>query len=55
MSSTDLPVPVPPRILERAVPTDRPAAQRHDLGRYLRQMRLPQLGEIGRASCRERV
>jgi len=47
MSSTDLPVPVPPRILERAVPTDRPAAQRHDLGRYLRQMRLPQLGETG--------
>ncbi|MGP5259510.1 ThiF family adenylyltransferase [Brachybacterium paraconglomeratum] len=47
MSSTDLPVPVPPRILDRTVPTDRPAAQRHDLGRYLRQMRLPQLGETG--------
>ncbi|MGN7212187.1 ThiF family adenylyltransferase [Brachybacterium paraconglomeratum] len=47
MSSTDLPVPVPPRILDRTVPADRPAAQRHDLGRYLRQMRLPQLGETG--------
>lgn len=47
MSSADLPVPVPPRILDRAVPADRPAAQRHDLGRYLRQMRLPQLGETG--------
>lgn len=47
MSSTDLPVPVPPRIRDRAVPADRPAAQRHDLGRYLRQMRLPQLGETG--------
>ena len=29
------------------MPADRPAAQRHDLGRYLRQMRLPQLGETG--------
>ncbi|MEJ6544049.1 ThiF family adenylyltransferase [Brachybacterium paraconglomeratum] len=47
MSSADLPAPVPPRILDRAVPADRPAAQRHDLGRYLRQMRLPQLGETG--------
>ncbi|WP_062948849.1 ThiF family adenylyltransferase [Brachybacterium sp. sponge] len=47
MSSADLPVPVPPRIRDRAVPADRPAAQRHDLGRYLRQMRLPQLGETG--------
>lgn len=47
MSSADLPAPVPPRIRDRAVPTDRPAAQRHDLGRYLRQMRLPQLGETG--------
>ncbi|MGP5055731.1 ThiF family adenylyltransferase [Brachybacterium paraconglomeratum] len=47
MSSADLPAPVPPRIRDRAVPADRPAAQRHDLGRYLRQMRLPQLGETG--------
>ena len=47
MSSVGLPAPVPPRILDRAVPADRPAAQRHDLGRYLRQMRLPQLGETG--------
>ncbi|MEV0866382.1 ThiF family adenylyltransferase [Brachybacterium paraconglomeratum] len=47
MSSADLPAPVPPRILDRAVPADRPAAQRHDLGRYVRQMRLPQLGETG--------
>ena len=47
MSSADLPVPVPPRLLDRAVPAARPAAQRHDLGRYLRQMRLPQLGETG--------
>ena len=47
MSSADLPVPVPPRIRDRAVPADRPAAQRHDLGRYLRQMRLLPLGETG--------
>lgn len=47
MTSADLPAPVPPRIRDRAVPADRPAAQRHDLGRYLRQMRLPQLGETG--------
>lgn len=47
MSTADLPAPVPPRIRDRAVPADRPAAQRHDLGRYLRQMRLPQLGETG--------
>ena len=47
MSSADLPAPVPPRIRDRAVPADRPAAQRRDLGRYLRQMRLPQLGETG--------
>ncbi|WP_270407122.1 ThiF family adenylyltransferase [Brachybacterium paraconglomeratum] len=47
MTSVDLPVPVPPRIRDRAVPADRPAAQRHDLGRYLRQMRLLPLGETG--------
>jgi molybdopterin/thiamine biosynthesis adenylyltransferase/rhodanese-related sulfurtransferase len=47
MSSTDRTPLSPPRILDLAVPTDRPAAADLDDRRHMRQMRLPQLGQTG--------
>ncbi len=47
MSSADRTAPSLPSILDRAVPADRRASQVIDAERHRRQMRLPQLGELG--------
>ncbi|WP_422116817.1 ThiF family adenylyltransferase [Brachybacterium sp. UNK5269] len=47
MTSDALRRPEPPRIRDRAIPDERLEALPGDADRYLRQVRLPQLGELG--------